>query len=189
MWNSDLTRGDVGSWCGSHAMHSSSSLFCAFLSALIIKVADRHDLAILKCRQKSESMQSAIGDFSIGQPFHFLTGWKNLLPAFSINFLFNLCAGLLCHVSRLHGVSKLPETHKTKLTNKMSTLYLNPFIPPSPTHTHGRIPTGNKCQSSFLPSHLSLTPSWMECVSFFHWWTVFSSTYSSLLPLEFQKAH
>ena len=188
MWNSDLTRGDVGSWCGSHAMHSSSSLFCAFLSALIIKVADRHDLAILKCRQKSESMQSAIGDFSIGQPFHFLTGWKNLLLTF-IALLFSLCAGLLWHISRPCGVLKLTKTHKRKQTNKISTLYLNPFIPPSPTHTHGRIPTGNKCQSSFLPSHLSLTPSWMECVSFFHWWTVFSSTYSSLLPLEFQKAH
>ena len=61
---------------------------------------------------------------------------------------------------------KADRNEQTKQTKEMSTLYLNPFIPPSPTHTHGRIPTGNKCQSSFHPTSHSLPPEWNVCPSF-----------------------
>ena len=84
---------------------------------------------------KSESMQSAIGDFSIRQPFHFLIGWKNLLPAFSIDFLFNLCAGKCCHVDQLQEVSKLTESHKHNDQTKWAPCIWTPLsLPPLLTH-------------------------------------------------------
>ena len=140
-------------------------LFCAFLSALIIKVADRHEAAIkrywnagkkraeVKCNRGffnrttlSLSNRVDLGGNGSGNPLIFV--WIVLT---------NLMENKTRPKMLKHPVStilySLPYTHMG--------VYQQVINVSPPHHSH----------------------CWMECVSFFSWWTVFFSPALYSVPL------
>ena len=152
-------------------------LFCAFLSALIIKVADRHEAAIKRywnAGKKRAEVKCNWGFFN----------------RTTLSLLHRVGLGEIWYFYLLIFVWNCfnrPDRKQNNTKNVQAPCIYNPLFPP--LHTHGRIPTGNKCQSSPPLSLLNGMCVLLFPMDSFLFSCPLFCTPPSLFLLEFQKAH
>ena len=141
-------------------------LFCAFLSALIIKVADRHEAAIKRywnAGKKRAEVKCNWGFFN----------------RTTLSLLHRVGLGEIWYFYLLIFVWNCfnrPDRKQNNTKNVQAPCIYNPLFPP--LHTHMGV---YQQVINVSPPHHS--HCWMECVSFFSWWTVFFSPALYSVPL------